>query len=90
MELQTAQGARRGPSDVIPPMTRRTYDLGDYVVSYDVSTRLRHAGGGYSRTPDMVVSSNPCALRFFTIAGSISIVCGPWECRRMMSPFCIP
>jgi len=44
MELQTAQGARRGPSDTLPPMTRRTYNLGDYVVSYDVSTSVSASG----------------------------------------------
>ena len=44
MELQTAQGARQGPSDTIPPLSRRTYNLADYVVSYEVSTSVSATG----------------------------------------------
>lgn len=40
MKLQTSSGERQGPRDTVPPMSRRTYDLADFVVSYDVSTRV--------------------------------------------------
>ena len=45
MALQTAQGEVAGPRDTIPAGTRRTYNLADYVVSYDVSTEVTATGG---------------------------------------------
>ena len=45
MTLQTDKGEVAGPRDTIPAGTRRTYNLADYVVSYDVSTRISATGG---------------------------------------------
>ena len=40
MSLQTGSGGVAGPKDTIPARTRRTYNLADYVVSYNVSTKV--------------------------------------------------
>jgi hypothetical protein len=45
MSLQTDQGEVAGPQDTIPAGRRRTYNLGSYVTSYNVSTRLTASGG---------------------------------------------
>ena len=45
MKLQTAEGERQGPADTIPARTRRSYNLGDYVTSFDVSTTVTASAG---------------------------------------------
>ena|GEM_PF-1134273 len=45
MRLQTDKGELAGPQDTIPPRSRRTYNLADYVVSYNVSTKVTASGG---------------------------------------------
>ncbi|MBN1288247.1 MAG: hypothetical protein JXA49_01235, partial [Actinobacteria bacterium] len=37
MELQTDEGAVPGPVDTVPPRSRRSYNLADYVTTYNVS-----------------------------------------------------
>lgn len=45
MRLQTEKGEVRGPEDTVPPHSRRTYNLADYAVSYNVSTKVTATGG---------------------------------------------
>ncbi|MBN2167665.1 MAG: M23 family metallopeptidase [Actinobacteria bacterium] len=45
MELQTDQGTCPGPVDTVPPKSRRSYNLADYVVTYNVSTLVAASGG---------------------------------------------
>jgi N-acetylmuramoyl-L-alanine amidase len=45
MKLQTAEGERQGPADIIPARTRRSYNLADYAVSFDVSTKVTASAG---------------------------------------------
>lgn len=45
MKLQTGAGERQGPTDIVPPMSRRTYNLADYVRSFDVSTKITASAG---------------------------------------------
>jgi N-acetylmuramoyl-L-alanine amidase len=45
MLLQTGEGQAQGPQDTVPAHTRRSYNLGDYVTSYDVSTQVSASGG---------------------------------------------
>jgi N-acetylmuramoyl-L-alanine amidase len=40
MLLQTGEGQAQGPRDIVPARSRRSYNLGDYVTSYDVSTQV--------------------------------------------------
>ncbi len=44
MRLQSGEGESQGPRDTIPPRTRRSYNLGDYLQSYDVSTLVSSTG----------------------------------------------
>ena len=37
MAFLTAEGMAPGPQESIPPFTRRSYNVGNYVTSYDVS-----------------------------------------------------
>ena len=45
MKLHTGTGEVQGPSDLIPPGVRRSYNLGEYVTTYDVSTVVTASGG---------------------------------------------
>ncbi|MHB8896677.1 MAG: peptidoglycan DD-metalloendopeptidase family protein [Candidatus Geothermincolia bacterium] len=45
LEFQTGTGYVEGPADIIPAKSRRTFDVSDYVVSYDVSTTVRASAG---------------------------------------------
>ena len=45
MTLQSGTGEVERPHDTIPPESRRTYNLADYLVSYDVSTKVTANGG---------------------------------------------
>ncbi len=38
MRLQSGEGEVQGPRDTVPPRSRRSYDLGAFIESYDVST----------------------------------------------------
>ena len=40
VKLQTGEGQKQGPTDTIPAYTRRSFNLGDYVTSYDVSATV--------------------------------------------------
>jgi len=40
VKLHTEAGEKQGPSDTIPARTRRSYNLGDYATSYDVSAAV--------------------------------------------------
>lgn len=44
-ELQTENGAVPGPMDTIPPQSRRSYNLADYIITYNVSTCIKSDGG---------------------------------------------
>jgi len=35
----------QGPADTVPPRTRRSYDLGGYAISYDVSATVNSSQG---------------------------------------------
>jgi N-acetylmuramoyl-L-alanine amidase len=45
VRLQTAEGERQGPQGTIPPLTRRSYNLGDYVTTFDVSATVTATSG---------------------------------------------
>jgi N-acetylmuramoyl-L-alanine amidase len=45
VKLQTGEGQKQGPADTIPPHTRRTFNLGDYATSYDVSSTVSASSG---------------------------------------------
>ncbi|MBC7230509.1 MAG: N-acetylmuramoyl-L-alanine amidase [Actinobacteria bacterium] len=45
VKLHTEDGERQGPADTIPPRTRRSYDLGRYVDTYDVSALVTSSSG---------------------------------------------
>jgi len=46
MDFQTGDGTVQGPREEIPPRSRRTYNLGRYVDTYNVSTLITATGGG--------------------------------------------
>ncbi|MDY6794332.1 MAG: hypothetical protein SWK76_03480, partial [Actinomycetota bacterium] len=45
VDLLTAEGVSPGPSVTMPPRSRRGFDLGDYVTSFDVSSKVTATGG---------------------------------------------
>ena len=45
MKLQTAEGEKQGPQDTIPARTRRSYNLGEYATTFDVSTTVTATAG---------------------------------------------
>jgi murein DD-endopeptidase MepM/ murein hydrolase activator NlpD len=45
LDFQTAEGVVAGPRETVPPKTRRTYNLADYVVSFNVSTMVTADSG---------------------------------------------
>jgi len=45
VKLQTGNGEEQGPAVTLPPHTRRTFNLGDYAVSYDVSAAVTATAG---------------------------------------------
>jgi hypothetical protein len=46
MKFLTDEAEIAGPSEAMPPGTRRSYNAADYVASYDVSTVVSSTGGG--------------------------------------------
>jgi len=45
LTFMTAEGEVPGPTDTLPPRSRRTFNAGEYVSGYDVSTRVTSSGG---------------------------------------------
>ena len=45
MDFMTGSGIVQGPITTLLPNSRRTFNLGDYVTTYDVSTRIEAIGG---------------------------------------------
>ncbi len=45
VKFQTGEGEMQGPLDTLPAHSRHTYRVGNYVQTYDVSTRVTSTGG---------------------------------------------
>jgi len=45
VKLQTGEGEVQGPADTIPARTRRSFNLGDYATTFDVSTTVTASSG---------------------------------------------
>jgi hypothetical protein len=82
--LQTESGEVAGPSGTVEPLARRTFNLGDYVTSYNVSALVRASGAiaceramygtGTSRRMSAPVQGPP----LYPLTRDESIACGHW------------
>ena len=92
MTLHTGTGEVQGPSDLIPPGVRRSYNLGEYVTTYDVSTMVTASGGvvcersmyGEStREMEPPMDGDP----IYPFTREESIACGHWPPGSLDYPY---
>ncbi|MBU1944641.1 MAG: M23 family metallopeptidase, partial [Actinobacteria bacterium] len=82
-----------GPTDTIPARSRRSYNLGSYVTTYDVSIKVQSAGEGVVCERAMYGLSDPEVIApfddfpIYPFTRDESIACGAWASDPLDYPY---